>query len=346
MSRKRIWIDACTGKHARYATFIKRSLEAAGFEVLITTREHPDTIPMLEYLGEDYRVAGRWSYSKSPREKLKASLERQLELMQIVDEFGPDAHISFPTVEGCRVAFGLGIPILCVGDSPHAVHVYKLTVPLTDVFVTSEGIPKEKITRFGIGPERVVQFRGVDEYAWMSSYKPNHKVVDELGLDTDRPIVIIREAETRAAYYPSDRDPLFSVARRLSERAQVVFLARVREEYKDVGGRNLIIPSGFVDVASLVFFADLVISIGGTISREAALIGTPSLVYELWETEVNRYLNRLGYPIFLFNDLSLILKEAEKIIKSGTTGHERPRVPLENPLTAILREIRKIVESR
>ncbi|MHA1594232.1 MAG: DUF354 domain-containing protein [Candidatus Baldrarchaeia archaeon] len=339
--RKKVWIDAVDGKYARYSPLIKKVLEKEGFEVIITSRDHPDTIPMMKYLGERFYIIGQWSYSKSPKEKLKASLERQLELMEFIEGVNPDLFISFPSVEGSRVAFGLGIPILCVPDTPHAYHVCKLSIPLSDRLLTTEAIPKKEFSKYGIDENKILQFRAVDEYAWMKDYKPNPKFLDELDLDPEKPIVLVRQAEIKSAYYPAEHDPLFEVAKKLSRHAQVVYLTRLHQRVENAEG--LIIPQSFIDAASLVFYADMVISVGGTITREAALIGTPGLVLEFQRIYSNEYLVTFGYPIYTFKDKVSLIKKAYEILEKGKNIRKVPRAKFEDPLKRIANEVKNML---
>jgi len=55
----RIWYDACTGKHVRYGVAIAKRLREMGHEVVLTTRKHPDTVPLAKFLNEDFIVVGR-----------------------------------------------------------------------------------------------------------------------------------------------------------------------------------------------------------------------------------------------------------------------------------------------
>jgi len=63
---------------------------------------------------------------------------------------------------------------------------------------------------------------------------------------------------------------------------QAVVLPRTREqdaELRTAGG--FVVPDGAVDAQSLIAFADVVISAGGTMNREAVALGTP--VYSVFE---------------------------------------------------------------
>ena len=57
--------------------------------------------------------------------------------------------------------------------------------------------------------------------------------------------------------------------------AQTVVLPRTRAQREELAGRGFVVPQHAVDAQSLVAYADLVISAGGTMNREAVALGTP-----------------------------------------------------------------------
>jgi len=282
----KVWYDACTGKQVRYGTAIIKRLEKKGHKTIFTTREHPDTIPLAKYLGLNFEIVGKYN-PQSKFTRLYASLERQLKFCNMFKDEPPDVAISHRSVEQCRVAFGLGIPTISTHDTPHADAVNRLTLPLIDMLVVSEAIPDRHLKQYPV--KRIVKFSGVDEVAWIKDFKPKQK------FDLGHPLIVVRQIETKAAYAEGKKDITLKIAKKLSKYGKVIFLSRY--ERKPI--ENLIVPSGFIDSASLVAEADLVVSVGGTIAREAALQGTPSIVIPaLGHSAVNEYLRKKGFPLF------------------------------------------------
>lgn len=282
----RVWYDACTGKQIRYGAAIVKRLKERRHEIIFTTREHPDTIPLANYLGLKFEVVGKYD-PRSKFTRLHESLERQLKFCNMFKDKPPDVAVSHRSVEQCRIAFGLGIPTVSTHDTPHADTVNRLTLPLIDTLVVSEAIPIEHLKEYPI--KRVVRFSGVDEVAWIKDFKPKRN------FDFNHPLIVVRQIETRAAYAEGKSDITLKIAEKLSKYGEVVFLSRY--ERKPI--KNLVVPSGFIDSASLVAEADMVVSVGGTIAREAALQGTPSLVIPvLGYSAVNEYLREKGFPLF------------------------------------------------
>ncbi|MGA2309035.1 MAG: DUF354 domain-containing protein [Candidatus Bathyarchaeia archaeon] len=285
----RVWYDACTGKHVRYGAAIAKQLRKAGHEVIFTTREHPDTLFLARVLGENPVVVGKYSPT-SLFSRLEESAKRMVQLAELFKDRLPDVAISHQSVELCRVAFGLGVPVILTADTPHANAVNRLTVPLAETLVISEAIPQGFFRRFGA--KSIVQFKGVDEVAWIKDFKPIGK------FEFEKPLIVVRQMETRAAYALGKRDETVELTEKLGSLGNVLFISRYERTEKEGAATE----SDFVDSASVVAHADLVVSVGGTISREAALQGVPSIVVsEIGRTYVNKYLAKLGFPLFITN---------------------------------------------
>ena len=137
----KIWYDACTGKHMRYGAAIGRRLRKDGHEFIFTTREHPDTLPLAKLLGEKPIVVGKYDPS-TLCSRLEESAERVIQFSKMFQNDPPDVAIAHQSVELCRTAFGLGIPIILTADTPHAKTVNRLTIPFAHTVVVSEALPK------------------------------------------------------------------------------------------------------------------------------------------------------------------------------------------------------------
>jgi len=279
----KIWYDACTGKHIRYGAAIAKRLRQSGHEVIFTTREHPDTLTLARILGENPIVVGKYS-PESLFSRLEESANRVIQFSKLFRDNPPDVAISHQSVELCRTAFGLGIPVILTADTPHAKAVNKLTIPFATVLVVSEALPKRFLRKYC--PDSVIRFKGVDEVAWIKDLEP---LKDS---EFKKPLIVVREFETKAAYALGKSDLSAEIAKKLGVLGNVLFLKRYGKTVKEE----------IVDSARIVANADLVVSAGGTIAREAALQGVPSIVIsDIGRTYVNTYLARKGFPIFMID---------------------------------------------
>jgi uncharacterized protein len=73
--------------------------------------------------------------------------------------------------------------------------------------------------------------------------------------------------------YHRFENPLFGAVLDRLRGEQTVVLPRTPEQRDELGG--FIVPERAIDAQSLVAYADLVISAGGTMNREAVALGTP-----------------------------------------------------------------------
>ncbi|MFW6110443.1 MAG: DUF354 domain-containing protein [Thermoproteota archaeon] len=301
----KIWFDACTGKHVRLGIVVGRRLKHLGHEVLLTTRQHPDTLPIAEIMGEKFEVVGEYDPS-SLLSMLRKSAQRQLLFCEMFEKGPPDLAIAHGSVELCRVAYGLNVPVISVHDTPHNEIVKRLTLPLIDFLVASQAIPASCWQGYGV--RRVVQFDGVDEFAWIKNYNSPSKI----DMDYEEPLIVVRQFEAKAAYGKGKPDIMEKLAMKLTSLGNVIFLPR----YNRLPREGLIVPQRFLDSVSLVKEADLVVTAGGTIGREAALQGTPSIIVpqgEIGRGPVNYYVSKKGFPLYMVSP-SEVLECAKKHI--------------------------------
>ena len=319
-STVKIWYDACTGKQMRYGSTIAKRLRQKGNEVVLTTREHPDTLALAPILGEKPVVVGKYRPA-TLFSRLEESAKRIVKFSKLFKDDPPDIAVSHQSVELCRTAFGLGVPIILTADTPHAKAVNKLTIPFASMLVVSEALPKQFLKEYCT--ERVVQFKGVDEVAWIRDLKPPRTSTHK------KPLIVVREIETKAAYALGTADQTVEITKKLETLGDVLLLKRYDGKGK------------FVDSAKAVANADLVVSAGGTIAREAALQGVPSIIIsELGRTYVNTYLAHKGFPIFM-SDPTSMLNLAKRLI-GEKVNVKTELAQLENPVDTIEKAVNQL----
>lgn len=322
----KIWYDACTGKQVRYGVAIAKRLRRLGHDVILTTREHPDTLPMAKALNEKFTIIGKYSPA-SLFTRLQESMQRMFKMCEMFQNNVPDLAIAHQSVELCRVAFGLNIPLILTADTPYAQAVNRLTIPLSGTLIASKAIPQRLFRSFGA--QRIVQFNGVDEIAWVKDFVPTKKI------GFKKPLIVVRQMETKASYALGKTDLTERLAQKLTSIANVLFLPR----YDFCERTGLMIAKGFVDSLNVAAHADLVINMGGTMAREAALQGTPGIVISTFtRSYVNEYVAKKGFPLFIV-DSSKALSYAKKHVGHKWDVKEKLD-ELENPVDII----EKVVE--
>src|SRR4029079_10290651 len=134
--------------------------------------------------------------------------------------------------------------------------------------------------RAGANPDKLFRYPGLKEDYYLADFQPDRAVLDELGIDADRVLVVMRPSPETSAYHaanPLEEQVLDRLA--AAEDVTCVVIPRTEAQGERIRARraaNLIVPDRAIDAQSLIAFADLVVSAGGTMNREAVALGTPA----------------------------------------------------------------------
>ncbi len=282
----KIWIDVLTPKQALFFTPLHDVLTRQKHEVLITTRVYREAQQTLQLKKLRFFVVGRHG-GGDPYGKLVASANRIAKLARLIRDWGPDTVVSFSSVEASRVAFGLGIPHVAVNDSPHSWMVARLTIPLSRYLCSPWIIGKRVWEAFGARRDGVFTYKALDAAAWLKRHEPNPRVLSQLSLDRNRPIIVLRTEEAFASYLAgkaSDKEPVIGpvIQEILNSKldAQIVVSTRYGQQapvLRKRFGRRVHVIDRIIDATSLLDYSAAFIGSGGTMTVEAALIGKPAI---------------------------------------------------------------------
>jgi predicted glycosyltransferase len=177
-------------------------------------------------------------------------------------------------------ATGLRIHSTVIHDFEGATGMHRVNFRLADKVMVPEVIPFERLAALGLVRERYRPYPGIKEQVTLADFEPDPAgVIEELRLDATRPIAVLRPPATMSLYHRGIENTLFDdvLASLRASEAQVVLLPRTPDQGRAFEGMDdVIIPDRPVDGPQLVAAADLVVSAGGTMNREAALLGTPT----------------------------------------------------------------------
>lgn len=340
----RIWIDIVHPKGVWIASYLLSQLKG---EATITAREGVQTVEVLDMLGIPYTAVGRYGFSS--KEKFVLSVERSLALMRFWEEHGfPDVLYAHGSVEATRLAFGVGIPIVHANDTIINTPVLKLTLPLIDRLVTPRCLKGSWWTRFGISRDKILHYNGIEEVAYVKRYSEREasKVLNALLGTTPEKIVVMRGLEAKASYVRARKEKLVDLVKKVAKKASVIYLPRYDEErgwFRDIG--NVFIPSKAINCPLLVGASDLVISSGGTMAREAALLGTPSISLYVYDA-IGRYLAERGFPLHYVPDPEKAYQLAARVLERPADyiiDTQDTLKGLESPIPYILEAISQVL---
>ena len=313
----RVWVDLTNPAHVIVLRPLVQLLEAGGHEVTLTARPLSHTTQLLDDWGHPYTAIGHHG-GASRFGKALAAGSRTAQAFAFARGKRFDYGLAHGSTDLPPVGRLLRIPNTTMFDYEWARLQHELNCRLATRVLVPDAIPAERLEPYGARPPKLVQYPGLKEEYYLGDFEPDESVLGELGLDPSRVIAVVRTAPSYALYLGgSENELLPRVLRRLlGEEAQVVVLARTddqRRALRELEG-SLIVPEHAVDGRSLAALADLVVSAGGTMIREAAVLGTP--VWSIFEGRlgaVDELLIAEGRVHFLRDAAELVVEKAPAV---------------------------------
>ena len=358
---KKIWIDIEEPKTGVMFNSLLKKFQKEDAELLVTARDYDSTFQILDDSEVNYQKAGKHGGEKL-EDKLETYIHRLTELFPLVIKFNPDYFVTFSSVEGARISYGLKIPSIGYNDEPRNVPVCKLIFPYLDKIIIPACVPEEWYTKLHANPDKLIKYNGIDEIAWLSEYDPNPKILDTHALEKGR-FVIIRSEPSFASYFIDKLKPEESLISQffppifakfpdfkyfliVRTEKQETFLKEKLKKYDD--NSNIIISRYMPNMVDLCYYSALVISGGGTIVRESSLLNVPSIEYFPGDTAPQEhFLMDNGFPLMHIKECEKIVEKSIEIISSKpnperfTTSFKKKIMKFENPNDICFKFVKK-----
>lgn len=286
--RKIIWIDMDNSPHVPFFRPIIRELQANGHEVMLTARDCFQVCKLADLYGMEYRRVGV-HHGKNKVVKGIGLLLRSAQLAPYVLGRKPDLALSHGSRSQMILSALLRIPTVVMTD-----YEYAKGIPLfrPDWLIIPEIIPEGSVSEHSANIHR---YSGLKEDVYVPGFQPEQGVLDELGIDPQKVVVVVRPPATEAHYFKPESLHLFEEAMvwlGSKEQVSVVLLPRnegqavlVRSRWPELlDSGKVVIPDQVVPGLNLIWYSDLVISGGGTMNREAAALGVP--VYSIFRGDI------------------------------------------------------------
>jgi uncharacterized protein len=274
----KVWVDCTAAAHPLVLRPLIERLEGSGHEVFVTAREYGQTLGILERLGIPYTAVG--SHGGASRlGKGWALGARSARLARLAWRRRPDLAIAHGSVDLAVVSWAFRIPSVQMQDYEFAGLQRRISFGVARRVLVPDSIPLERLEGIGAKEAKLVRYPGLKEEYYLADFEPDPAVLGELGLDREKVTVVVRPPPETSEYHA--RNDLYGrVLERLAREgeAQAVVIPRTEaqgEAARALGAANLIVPERAIDAQSLIAFADLVVSAGGTMNREAVALGTP-----------------------------------------------------------------------
>ena len=274
-----VWVDMTASAHVLVFRPLITILEKRGDEVQITARDYAQTLQLLDLHGMSAEVIGKHG-GRSRFQKARQMTHRLGALKSWAKGRHFDIALAHGSHELTMTARRLGIPSSTTFDYEFATLQHQLGCRAATKVVVPDAIPPERLAPYGARPPKLIQYPGLKEEYYLSDFEPDRTLLDRFGVDPDRVLVVLRPPPDVSLYhghsyrlFPMTLDHLGRL-----ENVHAFVLPRTEEQREYVRDLNLpsvILPETAVDAQSLIAFADLVVSAGGTMNREAAALGVP-----------------------------------------------------------------------
>jgi predicted glycosyltransferase len=327
----RVWIDLTNSPHVLVMRPLIERLRDDGHDVRVTARDFAQTVELCERFGIAHTVIGRHRGERLIAKagglaSRSAALVRWARADARAAGRGTfDIALGHGSNDITVAAAILRVPSTTMFDYEWATVQHHLNCRLARAVVVPDGIPLERLTRYGANG-KVRTYEGLKEEYYLADFEPDSAVIGELLLDRARPIVVVRTPPEASLYHRFENRLFAQVLNRLRKAAiddgtQTVVLPRVSAQRQGLGPLGgLVVPDRAVDAQSLIAYADLVISAGGTMNREAVALGTP--VYSTFEGRLGAVDERLIAECRLRR-----LTSAEQLeLPRGESGSTGPRI--------------------
>jgi len=314
----RVWVDLTNSPHVLVLRPIVALLRARGHDVQVTARDFAQTLGLLQRLRIDHTVVGRHRGGALAAKGLGLA-QRSGALVRWARGRRFDLALGHGSNDVTVAARMLGIPCSTTFDYEWATVQHSVNCRLAQTVVVPDTIPPERLERYGAAG-KIASYPGLKEEYYLADFEPDPAVLSELGLDPAQPIAVVRTPPTVSLYHRFCNDVFDDVLERLRG-SQTVVLPRTPQQRAELGD-GFVVPQRAIDAQSLIAYADLVVSAGGTMNREAVALRTP-----VWTTFQGR-LGAVDERLIAERRLALLESAADvELVKrpAAARRHERVR---------------------
>jgi predicted glycosyltransferase len=298
-----IWIDLDNTPHVVFFEPIIDELRARGFDLTVTARDAFQVCELADQKGISCEKIGR-HYGKNRFLKVAGVLYRALQLAPVARRKKPVLSLSHGARSQIVISNLMRIPTLLFADYEFAQYppLMRPTWEMVPSVIPDEALCCDK--------NHIKKYPGIKEdvYAW--KFKPDAALLRTLGLEESNLIITARPPATEAHYHNPESENLFTSFMEMACRhpeSRIVLMPRnkqqgefIRSRWPQWFERNKTIIPGPLDGLNLIWHSDLLVGGGGTMNREAAVLGVP--VYSIFRGSigaVDRHLQQSGRLVLI-----------------------------------------------
>ncbi len=287
----KIWFDLSNSPHINLFADLMRDLMYK-HEVIITCRPLANTIDLLDLHKFNYTVVGK-HYGGKLSNKLFGYPVRVWQLVKFLKGQKIDIGITQSTFTSSIAAWLLRFPFIYMNDNEHALGNIPSFIFASKILIP-EFLDRKKIQRQYAKDSKIIQYPGVKEGIYLWKAKINYKSQAEK-------IIYVRPEPWIAQYYKGALNFLDDMLLYLKDKSKVVILPRGNDQavhYEQEKFRGIEVLNKPLSIEEIASQCRLFIGAGGTMTREMAVLGVPTIsVYQDELLDVDQYLIDKGMMI-------------------------------------------------
>jgi uncharacterized protein len=278
----RIWIDLANSPHVPFFRALIPEFASRGHQVEITARDFAQTVELAMKAGMMPHVIGGHGGGKLTG-KAGNLVGRAAALRKWARDRGFDLAVSHNSYAQISAAASLGIKSVTLMDYEHQPANH-LAFRLASRVIVPRAFPASELKKYGASTRKVKRYAGMKEDVYLADFAPDpgfREVLRKLGIASEDVLVVARPPAREALYHRFENELFDELVAQIGSRdgMKIILLPRTdaqRAEYAERKLANVIMPKDALDGSNLIAAADLVISAGGTMNREAAALGVPA----------------------------------------------------------------------
>jgi len=328
----KIWIDITNSPHVNFFSGMIAELHVK-HEVVITSRYLANTVELLDLMGFPYQVIGR-HYGQSKVKKIFGFILRVYQLYRYLKYYSLDVAISHSSFYSPVVGRLLRIPTIYLNDNEYAAG-NRLSFIFANKIMVPEFMDLKKVKRQWARYDKIISYPGVKEGVYLWRYKPVIGAFKSYILD-ERKIIFVRPEPWMAQYYKGKHNFLDRLLIELKENFKIILLPRGEVQvryYQDKKFSGITVLERSVSLSEIMATCDLFIGAGGTMTREAAVLGIPTIsVYQDELLDVDKFLIEKEYMVYKTSpDVDFVIRYIEnrekisidkELLKKGRDAYE------------------------
>ncbi len=313
---KLIWFDFDNAPHVPVLLPIVNEMRNRGYKTILTARDKSETKELLSLNGEKFKLIGM-SFPKNRFMKVYYTFERALKIIYYLRK-GVNKKVNLFVCHGSRGAvvasWLMRVPSVVLGDYEYAFSKFG------NIFATKILMPKlfskDRIKKVGIRKSKINFYPGIKEQIYINYNAKRENVLEYFGIDKSKIIITFRPPSITAHYHnPKSEIIMRDILNKIShfkDRIFLIILPRTKEQSEDISNfvrlKSIpyLIPERALNGIDLILNSDLLFGGGGTMTREAAVLGVPSYsFFKGPKGAVDEFLEKNGRLIFIDSILNI-----------------------------------------